>query len=289
MTFNAGDIVHLGTAGCDNQGVIMPNTPKTLGGMIENINNIKLYWYPYQDKIKKDTPKRYPTEEIKEISLINVRNYYTCFLNHKHIKNTSINIESPRIIAAPVTSIRNQSDYLPHSIGAEVEVSAEICFAIKKVGKNVQDASDYILNYYPMISINDLYKWGYKCEPYTDQDAQIGQLYGRWGDGYQVPALDHPVQNLKSHTLTLIVSTFGDAKETKQIELNTDDYVVGAEETIRFISTAMTLTPGDIISLGQLPQTVRIKTKDGFSISLFVDNKMVLIKNYFPQSAKMTI
>lgn len=160
---------------------------------------------------------------------------------HDHAEEQGEEIpEKPLLFGKASTSITNPGSAIIHPSGVEqVDYEVELGVVIGRTAKDVSeaDAADYVAGY---TVLNDV----------SARDAQFedGQFFrGKSYDTFAPigPALV-PERDLDPNSLDVVCRVNG---ETKQ-ESNTSDFIFDVDELVSYISTAMTLRPGDVISTG---------------------------------------
>lgn len=302
MTLNPGDIIHLGTVGTDGVAVDTDymdfSANGTIGSWIEKCGEIAAHVYCPEvlgDTLSEEQKKipLVPTvqdyidcgdTEVDHFELDNVKCMWTCFGNFEDVerelgwKPTRV---SPRMLNGPRGQLTDKSgtDLRVAPIAGELEIACEMGFVIKKLGKGITqaNASEYVLGIAPILSVCDMSIYNKIIEPATKQEASIGLDYGRWGDGYQTigEVKDVPLRGRK---LTL---TVGD----QTIECSTDEYVVGVERTLEYLSHATTMLAGDVVTLGRLGKTIRLPEgsyENGVKVTLKVDGYDEISRTIYP-------
>lgn len=141
-------------------------------------------------------------------------------------------LKPPTSIIGPMAPIR-----LPAS-SAEVHHEAELAVVIGKLARNVdaEDASQYILGY---TAANDV----------TARDLQRAD--GQWtrAKGFDTfcplgPAIDTEFDPTEAHDISCVVND-----EIRQ-QGSTSDLVFGVADLVAFVTSVMTLLPGDVILTG---------------------------------------
>jgi 2-keto-4-pentenoate hydratase/2-oxohepta-3-ene-1,7-dioic acid hydratase in catechol pathway len=291
-TLYPGDIIHMGTMGTD--GVRCPeelpfNGPEdTVEAEIERVGkvsspvlNLRQGDWRSSDDITRITSLSPAVRtlmlsgktdiDVTEWSIHCVRHFFTVFKNYHAVTEREglKKLLTPRFLAAPNSAIGEDRSVieLPPRTG-DIDVALELALVIRKITKGIQaeEADAYILGYIPMISLTDSSFDDHLTEPATLQEKGLSAVYGRWADGFNCvgrlcSCVSDETANCK---MCLSVEEIGDACG------NTDEYIVAGPQTLQFISTYITLFPGDVITLGGTTVTVHIphdKLKNGIKIS----------------------
>lgn len=292
-TLYPGDIIHMGTLGTD--GVRLPQEfpysgPEcTIDSEIEKIGLVKSPvlnlnypdWRADDDESKtihispavRDIIKagKDCIDSIDDWQLSGARHFWTLFKNYDtvDVKEGLKKLKTPRFLAAPNSALGEtnaQVELPPRS--ANLEISIELGVVLKKLANKVQaeKADEYVLGYTPLISITDSSFDDVLVEPTTLQERGLPLVYGRWADGFNT-ILPKPVagtwDQVNHAEMSLHVEGIGDAKG------NTQEYLAGLPEALSFISTYITLFPGDVMTLGCIGDRIRIpkdQIKDGMQI-----------------------
>jgi 2-keto-4-pentenoate hydratase/2-oxohepta-3-ene-1,7-dioic acid hydratase in catechol pathway len=179
-------------------------------------------------------------------------------LNYKdHADEVKMRLpEEPIIFLKPNSSIVGQNDYIvmPNQ-SKRIEYEAELAVIIKKEGKNVplEEAKNYILGY---TCANDI----------TARDLQ--KKDGQWtrAKSFDTFCPLGPFIETEVDPTNLEIKLFLN-KELKQ-HSNTEYMIFGIYYLISFISSIMTLFPGDVILTGTPPGVGQIKKGDEVIVSI---------------------
>jgi 2-keto-4-pentenoate hydratase/2-oxohepta-3-ene-1,7-dioic acid hydratase in catechol pathway len=137
-------------------------------------------------------------------------------------------------------------DHSPHKLDHEVELGVVIGVRLKNA--SVEEAKRAVLGY---TVINDISDRGFRPNPQREtrpRDTFFDWQHGKWHDGscpcgpclLLADGVDAP------HSLRLTLSIDGDVRQ----DGSTSQMIFSIYELIEFISSIMTLEPGDIISTG---------------------------------------
>jgi len=159
------------------------------------------------------------------------------YKDHSRELNLPIPQEPILFLKAPTSLIKNgDSIVYPPSVG-QLDYEAELAVVIKKKAKNIsiQKIKDYILGF---TCLNDV----------TARDLQTKD--GQWTrskcfDTF-CPVGPHVVTGINPNNLKVELYLNGEKKQSS----NTKNLIFPIYELVSFISTVMTLLPGDIIASG---------------------------------------
>jgi 2-keto-4-pentenoate hydratase/2-oxohepta-3-ene-1,7-dioic acid hydratase in catechol pathway len=134
----------------------------------------------------------------------------------------------------------------PDKIDHEVELAVVIGKTARRV--SAQESLKYVAGY---TIINDLSDRGFRPNPGRQQrprDAHFDWLHGKWHDGFCPcgPCLVSADEVSDPQTLKLDLWVDGDLRQSG----STDQQIFSVAQVIEFLSSWMTLEPGDIISTG---------------------------------------
>ncbi|WP_456472186.1 fumarylacetoacetate hydrolase family protein [Methanocaldococcus sp.] len=183
-----------------------------------------------------------------------------------HAKELNMEIpDEPVIFLKPTSAIIYNEDYivLPKA-SKRVDYEVELAYIIKKKAKNVkkEEAEDYILGY---TILNDV----------TARDLQ--KKDGQWTRAKSFdtfcPIGPRVVKDIDPMNLKIECRVNNEVRQRS----NTKNMIFDVYELLEFISSIMTLYPGDIISTGTPPGVGELK--DGDIVECEVENIGVL-KNY---------
>ena len=289
-TLYPGDVLHLGTIGVDGKWKSVdwnnPEEDLVLEGEFDlldccrvPVKFIRDIWGTDKDIDDCDEPASPVVRDlIKQnkdcISVFDVnesRGFWTLFANYKQceeIENMKPNTEVSRFLNNPSTSLTVKKDTSISALATDIEVCAEMCFVVRKIARRVplEKASEYILGYSPMVSLNDQSFAQSIIEPATKQERNLPKVYARWGDGYNF-MLEKPIDTAEEPKgeMHLCIKDIGSAK------VMAADYLLNGEAVLSYISKYITLLPGDVVSLGRMAESITVKrdeTEKGFSGSL---------------------
>ncbi len=297
-TLYPGDVLHLGTLGTD--GLKLPadhcfNGPDaTIESEIEAIGLVKSPvlnptfgdWREDDDVTKtihvspavRDViaAGQDKIESVNDWSLEETRHFWTLFKNYDtvDVKEGITKLPTPRFLAAPMTALGlsgAEVELPPRS--NDLEISVELGVVVKKIAKEVteENAEEYVLGYTPMISITDSSFDDVLIEPTTLQERGLPLVYGRWADGFNT-VLEKPVAMTWNEALNSKMQLTVDGKES--VEGNTSEYVAGIKESLSFITSYITMFPGDVMTLGCIGNRITVKKDevyDGMKIKASIE------------------
>ena len=303
MTLHPGDIIHMGTVGTDGIAVDLDYMPfdnnGTIGSWIEQCGEIHAAVY-YPEKFgdtRSEAQKKIPIvptaqdyidredTQIGNFDLNHVQSMWTCFGNFQSVDEVmgwTPNPISPRMLNGPRTQLTDKSGTDLHlaPIAADLEIACEMAFVVKKQGKAIgqESAGAHLLGIAPVLSVCDLSIRNKIVEPATPQEASIGLVYGRWGDGYQTigQVKDVPLAGRKM-TLT--------AEHVGTVTCSTDEYLVGEKRTLEYLTHATTVLAGDVVTLGRLGKTLTIPAgsyNNGLKLTLEVEGFAPVSRTIYP-------
>jgi len=188
----------------------------------------------------KATQRQVPLHEVKLLAPCLPGKVVCLGLNYRpHAAELNINLpELPLLFLKPSTSVIGHGDNIVLPPNPErIDYECELGVVMAKTAKNVAEAdyADYVLGY---TCFNDV----------TDRVAQVRD--GQWtrAKGYDTFAPTGPCISTGISPFNLKIATLVNG-ETKQSG-NTGDLIFGIPKLISFISSVMTLLPGDIIATG---------------------------------------
>ena len=209
-TLYPGDVIHLGTVGVDGFPFDLSQCRSddlgTVGGEFEGLGRLTVPVRRADAKeisgsaVVRKTLSRGAREiaSVQHFSMKKARSFWIAFANYaqcRQTENFSRIEDMPRFLNNPASAlgVSGASCTLARRT-TNVLISAEVCLVVKKIARNVprRDAEEYILGYSPMVAANDQSIREMIVEPATEQERNLPNVYGRWGDGYNV-MLEHPV------------------------------------------------------------------------------------------------
>ncbi len=154
----------------------------------------------------------------------------------------------PRFLCAPNSVLAQEGNIIeiPASSGA-IWLGCELAFVVGQLASQIdpEAASEYIIGYMPLLAIYDTVFEDRVIEPATMQERYAPQVYGRWRDGFNI--LGSPKSKIiDSARCRVLLEGCGSA------EGSIAEYHNPAPDILAYISTYITLFPGDVITLGRL-------------------------------------
>jgi len=188
----------------------------------------------------KPADQQYWLSEVKLLSPCTPSKIVAVGLNYlSHAKETNAPLpEAPLIFLKPSTSVIGTEDNIVYpSMSKRVDYEGELGVVMKKQAQRVSpgDALDYVLGY---TCFNDV----------TARDLQASD--GQWtrAKGFDTFAAVGPCIETELDPANVALETYLNG-ELKQ-QGSTSDLIYSIPELISFISSVMTLLPGDIIATG---------------------------------------
>lgn len=297
-TLYPGDIIHMGTVGTDglrlSQGSVYNGKDCTVESEIEQIGCVKSPvlnlnfgdWRDDGDESKtihissavRDVIKSGKSEiSADEWSLDKARHFWTLFKNYKKVSELEgIHLlDTPRFLCAPNSALglSGGSVEIPPRAN-DLEISVELAAVLKKVTGQVKPgtADDYVLGYTPLISVTDSSFDDILIEPTTLQEKGLPLVYGRWADGFNtVMAKPKAAKWADISNCKMELCVEGIAKASG----NTAEYHSNIDMALSFITSYITMFPGDVITLGCIADRIVIpkdKVKNGMKIKASIEN-----------------
>jgi 2-keto-4-pentenoate hydratase/2-oxohepta-3-ene-1,7-dioic acid hydratase in catechol pathway len=293
-TLYPGDVIHMGTVGADGLPVTQDmdfGPDDFIESEIEKIGVVRARvldanhdnWLSEKEKA---LPSLIPavrdfikagTDHIASITEWNkdkINNVWTCYGNYKNASEPEgpKNIPGIRFLNGPNTSIgiTGQTVTLPSRV-RDLNIGVELGFVIDKMASKVKKerAGEYILGFAPVISISDTSFADALIEPATPQERGICEVYGRWGDNYNIlGGLTKTDWNDIADSAMIL-----DAGISGRIETNINEYTVRAERVLEFISSHITIFPGDVVLMGRTSKRLLIKAVsfEKINITCFIE------------------
>lgn len=289
-TLYPGDIIHLGAVSKDGYGFKTPaaSTESCIQSEIESIgtlntratlvNRIKEKSLPPKNRMLSDLKEIKSLKFIDSLKLNNMYNVYGNTLREWQERRLAPK-PFPRFLCVPGNSVgttKVQTDIFTGNI----RISAELCAIIGKTARGIkkQDTISCISAFCPMICLEDksLMDQFKNANIAFEREVALPEIYGRWGDAYNIvpEKFVEPDALVRDNLVTLKA---GDKSET----YNTKDYYLWFDEVISFISTHITLYPGDIVTLGNLGPAIDLSdilTKDKKVDIILEFNKIKMTK-----------
>lgn len=296
MELHPGDLIHMGTMGTDSLPVPKDDVftrEDTVGSEIEKVGRVtghvldvdKLDWrteeekHPNADYAPRD-------ESIRDSMVPAVRDYlrmgresitsfdpaqcchvWTCYGNYQDVQKHEpmAPVPIPRFLNGPASALGYKAPTIRLASRAkDLVAGVEMAFVISRLASRVkaEDADDYILGYAPVISLSDRSFFDRVREPASLQERLLPNIYGRWGDGYQVMGEISSRKPEWNEKLTLSIPGIG------QIESSLGEYIDRPGKIIETISQMITLFPGDVVLMGRLADRIEITREQADGLQL---------------------
>lgn len=201
----------------------------------------------YREKVRQaldsDALTGTPRADVQEVAPVPNPGKITCVgLNyHDHAEEQNEPIpEKPMLFAKSSTAVTNPDAAIVHPDDVDrVDYEVELAVVVGRTAKNVdrEDAADYVAGY---TVLNDV----------SARDAQFEDEQFYRGKSYDTFAPMGPVlvtgDDLDPNGLDVALRVNGDTKQTS----NTDEFIFDVYDVVEYLSSVMTLEPGDVISTG---------------------------------------
>lgn len=290
FTLRPGDIIHMGTLGTDGlfQGLPVPVNQDTLyQAEIEGIGRLSAHAVsadPREDW-RSEAEKRLPISPADRYLLQHhldklqgpwtpalAYNAWHCFGNYQRSLEVEGMAETPfpRFLNAPASCAAQHAQEVRLSNRAgRLSVDPQLAFVIGKMAYQVEeaDAEAYILGYCAALCVTDYSIRDQIIQPATPQEEELSQVYGRWGDGYNVMGQLGPLPPAGSR-----IALQGPNGE--RIASTLAEYRHTPAQILHFISQGITLYPGDIVFCGRLSQLLSIPQgayEAGYRVSVEIE------------------
>lgn len=276
-TLYPGDVIHMGTAGTDGirvtrnmdfgAGNVIESEIERIGRLQARVLDTEQF-EDWRSDEEKELPSLIPAARDlirshqnyiarpEDWDVSKARNLWTCFANYRSVQQVEglRPAPSPRFLNGPNSSLgRSGGSVLLPPRATTLDVGVELAFVIRKLASTVKDGwEDYIFGYLPLISVSDRSFQEKVIHPCTPQEEWIPTVYGRWGDGYNVAGSPVTAVRMVGRRMSLTVEGVG------KIHASTDEYQCTAERVLEFISSHITLFPGDVVTLGRVSQRIAI-------------------------------
>lgn len=280
-TLYPGDIIHFGSASKDGFSFVSDviSSKCSMQCEIERVGTLNINATAHSEEHEASQPpvdRQIPdlTDDVTSLEFLNttrLRNQYNVYGNSNSVNRGSNLKPKPfaRFLCAPGTSSGTAS--AKTFIASEkIKASAEFCAVIGKNCRGIKqsEVAANVLGYCPMICLEN-YSLIEHFKTNTvafARESGLPEIYGRWGDACNILSDNFIIPEKLSRDNQLIL-TAGD----QRVEYNTLDYALWFDEVISYISTLITLYPGDIITLGNIGPHIDLS---GF----LVNNQPVTIK-----------
>ena len=259
-TLYPGDIIHLGAVGKDGYSP----TPRDLavpdywqGAEIEHIGMLKnfvTFHSPEEEKKQPPVPCSAANRRINapaDLDSIRLRNNYFLYGNSRdpEVAATLPPQPYPRFFCTPgsaVGTVRAPSHYFTARLHASAQLGAVIGRTCR--GLTAEHAMEAVAGFTPLLVIDNrsMRLNLARTELAFERERAMPEMYGRWGDAANLTADRFvPLDSLLAMPLRL--SAAG-----KEKEYDPRNYVLPFAEVISYISSYISLYPGDVIAFGEL-------------------------------------
>lgn len=273
-TLYPGDVIHMGAMQADGMLLTedMSYGPEdSVEVEIERLGALRVHFLrpDIEDWRPEDDPSRivHHSDAVRELILSGndvlrapedfdpekVRHFWTAFGNSIDAARQMglISMEDiPRMLNNPGRAVSANTHGTLAKRAGTLLVSVELCAVVKQVTYKIseEEAKDYILGYSPMVCVIDqsLHEM-IVPEKATPQDRALPDIYGRWGDGYNI-ICPTPKKMGEAELMNAEISLEVDGIGT--ITASCKDYIVPPSRMLTRLSRYLTLFPGDVISLG---------------------------------------
>jgi len=208
-------------------------------GIVENKIIIEIEGTPFESFTIKD--KKHNLDEVKLLAPCVPSKIVAIGLNYKdHVAEMNKKIpDDPMLFLKPSSSVIGDKDTIlyPAHMSSRVDYEGELAVVIKKEAKNINqdNALSYVLGY---TCLNDV----------TARDLQSKDVQFTRAKGFDTFAPIGPWIETTLNPFDLEIKTILNG-ELKQ-HSNTSNLIFAVPKLISFISSVMTLYPGDVISTG---------------------------------------
>lgn len=266
-TLYPGDIIHFGAVSKDGYSFAgLPNaTTGYMQSEIEKIGTLSVNAQLIDRAEEAAMPATLRAEDrVDEISSpiklcsMKQRNLYNIFGNTTRAWDGR-RLEPkpfPRFLCVPGTVVSTAVSPLSLS-SASLRVSAEFCAVIGSVSRGLkpEDVVAHLAGVCPMLCVEDysLTEQFAQAIPAFDREWALPEIYGRWGDGFNTI----PDTFMSSEQLKRVNRLHLDVGNQRE-HYDTSDYMLWFDEVIAFITSYITLYPGDIVTLGNLGPSLDI-------------------------------
>ena len=165
--------------------------------------------------------------------------------------------ENPIIFIKPSTSVIGSGQNIKYpTIGEDVDIEAELALVISKVSKNI-DKNNWMDHVFGITIANDLSERVLQGKTGHFTRAKGFDTFCPLGPYIQTEFVDSPELQIKSYVN-------GDLKQ----DGNTRDMMFKIGEILEFISSIMTLLPGDVILTGTPEGVSKVERGDEIKIEI---------------------
>lgn len=208
-----------------------------------------------------------PLEEVTILPPVHPRKLICVGLNYAlHAKESNLDVPDEPLLfmCSPAATIGHEDTIFLDNHKDPIDYEAELALVIKKKGKNInaKDYSDYILGY---TCANDV-----SNRRLQKKDGQFTRA--KSFDTYK-PLGPYIETDINPNHATIKLWQNGELKQSS----NTNDMIFSVERVVEFVSSIMTLEPGDVILTGTPSGIGNLKSGDCIEIEI---DGIGRLKNY---------
>jgi len=207
----------------------------------------------------KVTDRTHSMDDVKILPPCSPSKIIAVGLNYKdHAKEMGSALpEEPRIFLKPATAVIGHEDKIkyPVHMSSHVDYEGELAVVIKSQAKNVEEKEAL------------KYVYGYTClNDVTARDLQAKDIQFTRAKGFDTFAPMGPVIETEADPGDLEISTYlnGERKQHSR----TSNLLFSVPKLVSFISSVMTLLPGDVISTGTPAGVGPMKSGDKVEVEI---------------------
>ena len=281
MTLCPGDVLHMATMGLDG----VPMTPDMtfgpqdrLEGEIEKVGTLRTQVVQTDQgdwRLPDDAGRTvHPSPAARDVihsgqttierpeawTCQDARHFWTVYGNYE----AAPEIEGmdhyylPRVLNGPVSALTTSDRPIEITRRAQtLSIGVELAFVVGRLAYGIAEdrADEYVLGYVTMASILDSSFDEYLREPVTSQERNMPGVYGRWGDGFNAvstPPVPLSSEQIYGRRMSLSVDGYGETHGS------TDEYLLTAPRILAFLSSHITLFPGDVVTFGRVSELLTV-------------------------------
>lgn len=176
----------------------------------------------------------------------------------------------PRFLNAPASCMtQNAPEIVLSRRAGRLSVDPQLAFVVSKLAYRVEeaDAAAYIAGYCAAICVTDYSVRDEIIEPATPQETNLSQVYGRWGDGYNVVG---PLGDAPGADAGIAI----EGQDGQCVRSTLAEYRHTPAQILHFISQGITLYPGDVVFCGRLSRLITLPAgayEAGYRVCVHID------------------
>lgn len=218
-----------------------------------------------------------PIASPKVLDEIRLRNFYIVYGNSVHPEFSASLAPTvyPRFLCAPGSCLGTAS--APTEIFTrKIKVSAELCAIIGRTSRGLkpEEVGEAVAGIVPLLCVEneELKDPLEKALIAFEREQVLPEIYGRWGDNFNIVA-DSFIEGTEAFEATIELQV-----GTRTAEYQASSYFLKFPEVIAYVSSYITLYPGDVVTLGKLGPAIDLAPLHSNTVTLSLGGRCLVRK-----------